>query len=184
MYLARHGQTMFNVVFGETKRDPGIEDPPLTELGFKQAAELAERLVELDIRRIIASPYTRALQTARIVADRLDVPVTIEADVRERTAYICDVGAVTSELAANWPHLDFDNLEEVWWNREEETISKFHDRCSTFRTRMAALPDWRHVAIITHWGFVRSMTGKRIGNAGLVACDPTEPHPPLDTTWP
>ena len=62
MYLARHGQTMFNVVFGETKQDPGIEDPPLTELGFEQAAELAERFVALDIRRIISSPYTRALQ--------------------------------------------------------------------------------------------------------------------------
>ena len=41
MYLARHGQTMFNVVFGETKQDPGIEDPPLTETGHAQARELA-----------------------------------------------------------------------------------------------------------------------------------------------
>ena len=38
MYLARHGQTMFNVVFGKTKRDPGIEDPPLTDEGFRQAS--------------------------------------------------------------------------------------------------------------------------------------------------
>ena len=40
MYLARHGQTMFNVVFGETKKDPGIEDPPLTETGHAQAVAL------------------------------------------------------------------------------------------------------------------------------------------------
>lgn len=184
MYLARHGQTMFNVVFGETRQDPGIEDPPLTELGFEQAAALAERLVELDIRRVISSPYTRALQTARMVANRLDVPVTVDADVRERTAYVCDVGAVTSILAADWPHLDFAHLDEIWWNHEEETIPEFHDRCAAFRARMAAAPDWRHVAIVTHWGFVRSMTGKRIGNAELVRCDPNDPHPPLDTTWP
>ena len=86
MYLARHGQTMFNVIFGETKQDPGIEDPPLTELGFEQAAALAEQCAELDIHRIISSPYTRALETARMVANRLDIPVTVEPDVRERTA--------------------------------------------------------------------------------------------------
>ena len=184
MHLARHGQTMFNVVFGKTRQDPGIEDPPLTEQGIQQATQLAERFVELDIHRIITSPYTRALQTASIVANRLDISVTIEADVRERTAYVCDVGTVASGLAASWPHLNFDHLDEVWWNGEEETIPEFHDRCSTFRAGMALTHDWRHVAIITHWGFIRSMTGKRIGNAECVRCDPTHPHPPLDKTWP
>ena len=184
MYLTRHGQTMFNVVFGETKQDPGIEDPPLTEIGLQQAAELAERLLEFDISKIISSPYTRALETARILGNRIDAPVTIDPDVRERTAYACDVGTVTSRLAADWPHLDFSHLDEVWWNPEEEAIPKFHNRCNAFRTRMAALDDWRHTAIVTHWGFVRSMTSKRIGNAELVRCDPTEPHPPMDTTWP
>ena len=124
---------MFNVVFGETKQDPGIEDPPLTEVGFSQADELAERFAELDIRRIISSPYTRALQTARTVANRLDVPVTVEPDVRERTAYVCDVGTVTSGLSVDWPHLDFAHLDDMWWNREEETIPAFHDRCAEFR---------------------------------------------------
>ena len=56
MFLARHGQTMFNVVFGETKQDPGIEDPPLTETGYAQADELAERFAALNIARIICSP--------------------------------------------------------------------------------------------------------------------------------
>ena len=184
MYLARHGQTMFNIVFGKTKQDPGIEDPPLTEFGFQQAEELAERCVELDICKIISSPYTRALETARVVSDRINVPVTIAPDVRERTAYTCDIGTVTSQLITEWAHLDFAHVDEVWWNQGEETIPKFHNRCRAFRTRMAALDDWRHTAIITHWGFVRSMTGIPIGNAELVRCDPTEPHPALNTTWP
>lgn len=184
MYLARHGQTMFNVVFGETKVDPGIEDPPLTDTGFAQAEALAEKFDALHVTRIISSPYTRALQTARTVANRLDLPVTVEPDVRERTAYVCDVGTVTSGLSIDWPHLDFAHLEEIWWNRAEETIPEFHGRCSAFRARMAAADDWEHTAIITHWGFIRSMTGQRVGNAELVRCDPNDAHPPLDTTWP
>ena len=184
MYLARHGQTMFNVVFGETKQDPGIEDPPLTDEGFRQAEELAGKFDELHVTKIISSPYTRALQTARTVANRLDVPVIVEPDVRERTAYVCDVGTATSTLANGWPHLDFAHLDEIWWNRVEETIPDFHARCQAFRARMAAAADWKHTAVITHWGFIRSMTGQRVGNAELVRCDPNDDHPPLDTTWP
>ena len=183
MYLARHGQTMFNVVFGETKQDPGIEDPPLTETGHAQARELAEQFDELDISRIISSPYTRALQTAHAVANRLDVPVTVDANVRERTAYVCDVGTETPALAADWPHLDFSHLNDRWWNREEETIPAFHDRCAAFRNLMAAADDWDRVAVITHWGVIRALTGKRVGNAQLLWCNPRDPHPPLDETW-
>jgi broad specificity phosphatase PhoE len=184
MYLARHGQTMFNVVFGETKQDPGIEDPPLTEEGYAQADVLAEQFAELDISRIVSSPYTRALQTARTVANRLDLSVTVDAHVRERTAYVCDVGTVTTSLAVDWPHLDFAHLEEVWWNRVEETLPEFHVRCETFRRTMAAVEDWDRIAVITHWGVIRSLTGKRVGNAELVRCDPREPHPPMEETWP
>ena len=184
MYLARHGQTMFNVVFGETKKDPGIEDPPLTEEGLRQAEALAEKFAALDIVRVVSSPYTRALQTAQAVAARLDVPVTIDANVRERTAYVCDVGTLTSALAADWPHLDFAHLDDMWWNREEETLPQFHDRVAGFRGLMAAAADWDRTAVITHWGVIRSLTGKRVGNAELLRCDPTEPHPPMEETWP
>ena len=184
MYLARHGQTMFNVVFGEIKQDPGIEDPPLTDEGCAQADDLAERFAELHIKRIVSSPYTRALQTARSVANRLDVPVAVDADVRERTAYVCDVGTATGKLAADWPHLDMDHLDDIWWNTEEEPIPDFHDRCARFRRQMAAAADWDRVAVITHWGVIRSLTGVRVGNAELIRCDPRDPHPPLNTTWP
>ena len=184
MYLARHGQTMFNVVFGEIKQDPGIEDPPLTDEGCAQADDLAERFAELHIKRIVSSPYTRALQTARSVANRLDVPVAVDADVRERTAYVCDVGTATGKLAADWPHLDMDHLDDIWWNIEEEPIPDFHDRCARFRRQMAAAADWDRVAVITHWGVIRSLTGVRVGNAELIRCDPRDPHPPLNTTWP
>jgi len=184
MYLARHGQTIFNVVFGETKRDPGIEDPPLTDKGYAQADNLAERFAELHIERIISSPYTRALQTARSVSNRLDVPVSVDANVRERTAYVCDVGTATRKLAADWPHLDMGHLDDIWWNTGEESIPDFHARCARFRGQMAAAAEWDRVAVITHWGVIRSLTGVRVGNAELIRCDPRDPHPPLDTAWP
>jgi broad specificity phosphatase PhoE len=44
MILLRHGQSEFNLHFTATKRDPGIVDAPLTDLGHAQAAAAAEEL--------------------------------------------------------------------------------------------------------------------------------------------
>ena len=68
MILLRHGQSEFNLHFTATRRDPGIIDPRLTPLGHDQARQAAEALAGQGIRRIIVSPYTRALQTAAPVA--------------------------------------------------------------------------------------------------------------------
>ena len=68
MILARHGQSLFNVHYARTRCDPGIPDPALTEEGRRQAEALAETLRRQGVRRLIASPYTRALETASIIA--------------------------------------------------------------------------------------------------------------------
>ena len=44
MILIHHGQTEFNRVYSETRRDPGIGDPRLTALGRRQAAAVAQAL--------------------------------------------------------------------------------------------------------------------------------------------
>jgi broad specificity phosphatase PhoE len=69
--LIRHGQTEFNRVFSVTRRDPGIRDPHLTDLGRRQAAVMAQSLRPSSLRRLITSPYARALETAEIIAEHL-----------------------------------------------------------------------------------------------------------------
>jgi broad specificity phosphatase PhoE len=103
MILLRHGQSEFNLLFTQTRRDPGIIDPALTELGHQQAEAAAEALAGERIARIICSPYTRALQTAAPVARRLGVPVFVNPIVRERYAFSCDVGRPITELTLRTP---------------------------------------------------------------------------------
>lgn len=74
VYLARHGQTVWNhrdVVSGRT-------DIPLTEKGLAQAAELAEQVAQTEVDLILTSPLTRARQTAQVVAERIGAPVITE----------------------------------------------------------------------------------------------------------
>ena len=175
MILLRHGQSEFNLHFTATRRDPGIKDPRLTPLGHSQAEAAAEALQAEGIRRVIASPYTRALQTAAPVARRLGLPVLVSPLVRERYAFTCDVGSPATALRAEWPDLDLAHVEEVWWPAEEEPADQVMARAARFRGEMAALEDWRHTLVVAHWGFILAMTGRSVGNGEWLRCDPTEP---------
>jgi broad specificity phosphatase PhoE len=182
MILLRHGQSEFNLHFTETRRDPGIIDPKLTELGQTQAADAARALAGERISRIISSPYTRALQTAASVAGQLRLPVVVNPLVRERFAFACDIGSPRTTLERHWPELDFSGLDEVWWPPVEETAESVQTRAALFRAEMAALDDWPRTLVVSHWGFILCLTGQRIVNGTWLRCDPREP-PPAEIRW-
>ena len=182
MILLRHGQSEFNLHFGATRRDPGIIDPRLTELGHSQAADAARQLAGEGITRIITSPYTRALQTVSPIAKALGLNVFINPIVRERYAFACDVGTPKTELEQAWPEHDFSTVDEVWWPPVEETAESVVGRAALFRAEMAALPDWSDTLVVSHWGFILSLTGISVTNGQWLRCDPTD-TPPAQLTW-
>jgi broad specificity phosphatase PhoE len=175
MILIRHGQSEFNVHHDRTGRDPGIPDPRLTAHGRQQVAAAAEQLKghKAGLRRVLASPYTRTLETAQIVATVLGLPVEIEPLVREHAYYQCDIGTPRSQLSARWPAFSFDHIDETWWPNLDETRGQLEARCRDFHARAASLSDWRHVVVASHWGFILQLTGHSAQNAELVPYDPT-----------
>jgi broad specificity phosphatase PhoE len=182
MILLRHGQSEFNLHFTATRRDPGIIDPRLTELGHMQAAAAVDLLAGQQISRIITSPYTRALQTAAPLAKALGVTVLINPIVRERYAFACDVGSPRTELERAWPEHDFSTIDEIWWPAIEEPAASVVGRAALFRAEMAALPNWADTLVVSHWGFILSMTGRSVTNGEWLRCDPNGP-PPEQLTW-
>jgi broad specificity phosphatase PhoE len=182
MILLRHGQSEFNLHFTATRQDPGIIDARLTELGHMQAAEAVRLLAGERISRIVTSPYTRALQTAAPIARALGVKVLVNPIVRERYAFACDVGTAKAELERAWPEHDFSTINEVWWPPIEEPAASVIDRAALFRAEMAALPDWSDTLVVSHWGFILSLTGTSVMNGQWLRCDPTGPAP-KEITW-
>lgn len=178
MLLVRHGQSEFNAAFTLTRVDPGIPDPELTEIGRVQAAAAARDLAARDVARLVVSPYTRTLQTARIIAEQLGVPMTIDPRVRERAAFHCDIGTPPRALAARFPEFDFGGLGDPWWHDHlsvgrAESEAELAHRAEQFRAEMARREDWRRVAVVTHWGFVRALTGRQAQNGEIVVYDVT-----------
>lgn len=169
MILVRHGQSEFNVVFSETRRDPGIVDPRITDLGRSQAAAAAAAIdrASMPVERIVSSPYTRALETAAILAETLDAPVQVDPLVGERGVFVCDIGTPATELRRLWPALDLDHLGEEWWPREEEEAA-LGARGTTFLEKTAAHPQRDRTVVVTHWGFIRALTGLTVANGAVV----------------
>ena len=156
---------------------PGIEDPRLTPLGHEQAAAAAVALAGDGVARIIASPYTRALQTAAPLAQTLGLPVLVTPAVRERYAFVCDVGSPVRDLAAAWPGHDFSGLADIWWPQENEPHDRVIERARAFRAEMAADPQWERTVVVSHWGFIMALTGISVQNGQWLRVDPTVPGP-------
>jgi len=177
MMLIRHAQSEWNRHFSETKVDPGIPDPVLTDLGERQAKALALELKTYALSALIASPYKRTLQTAEIVAQALDLPISVNPLVRERCAFSCDIGSNPDTLRETRPHIDFSGLEDGWWGEPPESEAAVIERCAQFRIEHDDLLARDDIAIISHWGFIRAFTGEEVDNAAIVHVDPAKSGP-------
>jgi broad specificity phosphatase PhoE len=143
LILARHGETDWN-------RDgiwQGHGDPPLNELGRRQAAELADRLADVEIDALYSSDLRRAYETAEIVGDAKRLEITAEPDLREM-----DVGSwsglTSEEIATRFPEMTYHDGEE----REA-----FDERAVGALHRIARAHEGGRVLVVTHGGVVRAL---------------------------
>lgn len=169
--LVRHAESEWNLHFGPSRIDMGLHDPPLTPAGRDQAEAAVDGLRGEELTRIVASPYRRALQTATIFAGALQLPISIDPDVRERCAFSCDQGSAPEILAREWPELDFAGLDPLWWGGAIESNDSLLQRCERFRSRMRERADAERTLVVTHWGFIRALTGAELHNAQTIRLD-------------
>ena len=98
VYLARHGQTQWNV---EGRRQ-GRLDSPLTPRGQLQARRNADLLSDQGIDSLFTSPLGRARRTAEILGETLGLPAQALEDLAE-VAHGTWSGLTSAEIDAGWP---------------------------------------------------------------------------------
>ena len=81
LLLVRHGQIEANA----RGRWHGATDSPLTRIGRRQVARIAQRISRDwgDAEAIYSSPMIRCLHTAQAIGSALDQPVMLDDDLRE-----------------------------------------------------------------------------------------------------
>lgn len=82
-YMVRHGEPdwLANEKYGF--KGHGRDLVPLTNKGIEQAKQTAASLKNKKVDLIVASPYTRTMQTAAILSKELGIDMTVEVDLRE-----------------------------------------------------------------------------------------------------
>jgi broad specificity phosphatase PhoE len=83
LILIRHGEPDYSLVTERGFKGHGMDLASLTPEGIEQAKAVAkdERLKGASL--IVASPYTRALQTAAIISKETQLDISIELDIHE-----------------------------------------------------------------------------------------------------
>jgi broad specificity phosphatase PhoE len=80
IYAIRHGQTDWN----KEEKIQGRTDIPLNETGILQAEEAAENFKNKEIAKIYSSPLVRAVKTAEIINEKINVSITPDVRLIER----------------------------------------------------------------------------------------------------
>jgi broad specificity phosphatase PhoE len=156
LLLARHGETDWN----RERRFQGHADRPLNDVGRRQALELAELLRGEVLATVYTSPLKRASETARIVAEQLDlVPRELEA-LRE-----IDVGdwegLTVEDVRARYP----EQLDVAWhtgWPNGE-THDELGARVLPALLELETLHPEETVLGVTHAGPIRAALAAAAG---------------------
>src|SRR5919199_6233961 len=150
LLLVRHAQSEANArLAGATI------DCPLTDLGRRQAAAAAQKLVATGIDLVLCSPYARALQTAEMIRAAANVPAEIVPLLHEHHLHGFPAEwplMSRTALAEQFPHFRVpDDWRDADWHTPPEDGEAALERArrvlADLSARFAATPDVR-VALV------------------------------------
>jgi broad specificity phosphatase PhoE len=158
VYLARHGQSDWNA----EARWQGHADRPLTDLGRRQARELAERLAGVRLEAVYSSDLERARATAEAVALPRGLPVSTLPELRE-----IDVGS-WSGLTREEAEARFPAAFRRWadgahgWD-DGETYEEMTARVVGAVLGLGAIHPDASVLVVAHGGPIRALHATALG---------------------
>ncbi len=159
--VARHGETDWNAQ-GILQ---GWLDVPINEVGRRQALDMAAGLTTKGVKALWTSPLLRALETAEIIAEQLDLPPPLpHAGLKERCFGEIQ-GIPKSELGESNPLLLQQILRRnpVAHFAGGETMDEFADRVLGALADIGTQNGSACVLIITH-GWVMDVIKRQVEN--------------------
>lgn len=158
LILLRHGETTHNAE-GVWQ---GQLDSPLSERGREQARAAAVALSSLGIGRIVSSDLSRALDTARAVAEVVSVPVAA-TDVRLREIHAGQWQGLTSaQVAARDPELRRAVLDGADLPRGHtgERLTEVTARCRDYAEELVpSMAPGECALVVSHGVALRCLAG-------------------------
>jgi len=170
IYFVRHGQSEGNV--GPLRQSA---ETPLTEKGREQAAYIAKRAKNLPIEAIVASPMTRARDTAEVISGEIGLSIEFSDLFVERRRPSVSLGkpkddpemvALEEAIRNNFHAAPYTRLSD------EENFEDLKERARQALDFLASREE-EHILVVTHGFFLRvvlalvtlgeSLTGEECG---------------------
>jgi len=151
LILIRHGESEGNAIrHFTTSPEAGI-----TELGRRQASEAALRIKAFFTPTlIVSSPYFRARETARIIAELIGAPLEIEPDFREQS--LGQLAGKPYDVVRADPTFRADRSWE-WRPSGGESQQDVRMRSAPALDRWAKAHPDRELIIVSHGGVMRTL---------------------------
>ena len=149
----RHGETVWNT----QGLQQGQLNSDLTHLGRAQARALAERLGGEQFAAVYSSDLGRALETARVIADRIGLDVETDLRLRERNLGILQ-GISLRQFEQEHPgeYARFRSGDPDYVIPSGESPRQRHERCVACATELAGRHAGQRILIVTHGGILDS----------------------------
>lgn len=168
LYFVRHGESEANVTRQFSNKDDDIH--PLTARGIEQAEALAEKLRDVPLVELYASPMLRARQTAEILNAPHSLPIQITTALREH-----DAGDLEGRMDADaWNA--YTKLFEQWMAARDldarmpngESFNEMRARFVPFISNIVTKYENKdtHILLVGHAGIFHSMLPLIFANVG------------------
>ncbi len=135
IYLIRHGQ-----------KHTHVGDPSLTEVGIKQAKQTGQYLSQFPISKIISSPTKRTIETAKNIAETMDLEYSSDNDLIERMNWT-DPNVTRNEFFQEW----------IKSTNNRDYVPKYGDSSKSTGKRVSQLINKiadEHIVLVTHGGAI------------------------------
>jgi len=174
LILVRHGES-------EGNRDRTFTqstEVPLTDLGREQARAAAAKIAgRYAPSRVVASPYSRARETAEIIAARLGLSIDLEPELREQSFGVF-AGRPYTDMLSDAAYHDGPRWE--WRPADGESLIDVAGRAVPALERLALAHAGTETIVVSHGGVMLALCAFVAGtwdgievtpNAGIVVIE-------------
>jgi probable phosphoglycerate mutase len=157
LYFVRHGESVANLSDRNGHKRPDDADR-LSDYGWEQARSLGRRLEGEGLELIVASPMTRAQETAQGIAEVLDLPIETDEDlyeVRQSDAFYAASPDYGDTGTLSWMPTAEPDFAEPGAESFDDVVGRVH----RVQERLGEVGAERRVVAVSHHNFLHFFLG-------------------------
>jgi broad specificity phosphatase PhoE len=160
IFLTRHGQTLTN----KEGRFCGHSETQLTVLGEQQAQALGRRLATEKLDACYTSDFSRAVQTAALIAGERPLSARVDPDLRELHYGEWELER-ESEIRRRYPeqHKLMRDEDPAWRPPGGETVAEVRERTRAAFDRIVTAHGGQRVLVVSHGTAINCLLSSLLG---------------------